>query len=113
MSVTGAALHIAVGTALHQDLVVDTARPPLDVAVCDADCTKYVCLTSMHMVACYLLQGKDVKHAATFVSQVRRAGNGHGVFHIDSLLMRQYGGGNAGADGAGDGAEILAGPLFA
>lgn len=69
----------------------------------------------MHFVEDFLLheQAQDVKHAATLVSQVRRAGHGHGVFHIDALLLCRYGGGEGGAaDGNGaDGINILAGPL--
>lgn len=48
------------------------------------------------------LQGKDVKEAAVLVSQVRRAGRGHGVFHVDTLLARKY-------DTEGDGAGPIAG----
>ncbi|KAG2443733.1 hypothetical protein HXX76_002079 [Chlamydomonas incerta] len=68
----------------------------------DADAT--------HFIEDYLLheQSKDVKEAAVLVSQVRRAGRGHGVFHVDSLLTREYG--EKGAGGLdGNGAGPLAG----
>ncbi|KAG2438987.1 hypothetical protein HYH02_010778 [Chlamydomonas schloesseri] len=64
----------------------------------DADAT--------HFIEDYLLheQSKDVKEAAVLVSQVRRAGRGHGVFHVDTLLTHEYGDkGGAGLDGNGAG----------
>ena len=35
-------------------------------------------------------QVADVKEAAVFVSQLRRAGQGHGTVHIDLQLQREY-----------------------
>ncbi|EFJ50140.1 pre-apoferritin [Volvox carteri f. nagariensis] len=51
----------------------------------DADAT--------HFIEDYLLheQSKDVKAAAVLVSQVHRAGRGHGVFHLDRVLSEEYG----------------------
>lgn len=42
------------------------------------------------------------------VSQLRRAGRGHGVFHIDTILADRYDEGGAG--GGGD-TGVVAGPL--
>ncbi|KAG2500677.1 hypothetical protein HYH03_001443 [Edaphochlamys debaryana] len=63
----------------------------------DADAT--------HFIEDYLLheQSKDVKEAAVLVSQVRRAGLGHGVFHVDYLLSEEYGEDAAGGNGNGNG----------
>jgi hypothetical protein len=35
-------------------------------------------------------QAKDVKKAADLVSQLRRAGPGHGTWHIDLQLQKRY-----------------------
>ncbi|PNH12886.1 Ferritin-1, chloroplastic [Tetrabaena socialis] len=57
----------------------------LATGVEDADAT--------HFLEDHLLheQSKDVKEAAVLVAQVRRAGRGHGVFHVDTLLASRYG----------------------
>jgi len=52
-------------------------------------------------------QAKDIKTAADLVSQVRRAGPGHGTLHIDVLLQHKYGAG--GGDGFGENGALLAG----
>ncbi len=41
----------------------------------------------------YLLheQAKDIKQAANYVSQLRRAGKGHGTFHMDLHFQDKYG----------------------
>ncbi|KXZ49346.1 hypothetical protein GPECTOR_22g940 [Gonium pectorale] len=57
----------------------------------DSDATHFIEDNLLHQ------QSKDVKEAAVLVSQVRRAGRGLGVFHVDHLLSRQYGN----QDGAG------------
>jgi hypothetical protein len=46
-------------------------------------------------------QAKDIKYAANLVSQAKRAGPGHGTFHLDLILQRKYG---YGQDGTGEGA---------
>ncbi len=52
-------------------------------------------------------QAKDVKKAADYVSQLRRAGPGHSTFHMDVLFQNKYGDGSGpGFDG---GAGLLAG----
>ena len=48
-----------------------------------------------------------MKKAADYVSQLRRAGPGHGTFHMDVLFQRRYGDGSGPGFG-GDGAGLLA-----
>lgn len=53
----------------------------------------------------YLLheQASDVEAAAQLVSRLRRAGFGHGTFHLDLELQRLYGYGLAQEHGGGNG----------
>ncbi|GLI65788.1 hypothetical protein VaNZ11_009404, partial [Volvox africanus] len=51
----------------------------------DADATHFLEDNLLHE------QSKDVKAAAVLVSKVHRAGRGHGIFHIDSMLSDEYG----------------------
>eukprot|EP00879_Flechtneria_rotunda_P000268 GHRR01000353.1.p1 GENE.GHRR01000353.1~~GHRR01000353.1.p1 ORF type:complete len:282 (+),score=80.24 GHRR01000353.1:150-995(+) len=57
-----------------------------------------------HYIEDYLLheQAKDVKASADLVSRARRAGPGHGIFHLDLVFQREYGYGLACED-AGNG----------
>lgn len=60
-------------------------------------------LPAQHFLEDYLIeeQSASVKSAAVLVSELRRVGkDGHGVWHIDAHLRRQYNGAEA---GGGDG----------